>query len=160
MRSITAVALLSFAAAATSQASAQDVSAEPTYGDVSLSAGFTPDPHQTSLTAGGSNAIRKGNCSYGNAADAPDLDLYWEGGGGSLYIYVVGREDTTLLVNTPGGDWVCDDDSYGDSDPILMIPKAASGLYDIWVGTYGDEMVSATLYISELDPRQAPEARR
>lgn len=84
MRSITALALLAFVATATSQASAQDISADPTYGDVRLSAGFTPDPHQISLTAGGSNPIKRGDCSYGNAASAPDVDLYWEGNGGTL----------------------------------------------------------------------------
>ena len=158
MRAITALALLAFVAAAAAQAEAQDVSAEPTYGDVSLSAGFTPDPHHIELTAGGSNAINKGDCSYGNAADAPDVDLYWESSGVTLYIYVIGDDDTTLLVNTPNANWLCDDDSYGDGDPIVMIPNASAGLYDIWVGTYGEDMVSATLYISEIDPRQAPEA--
>ena len=153
MRSITALALLAFVATATSQAGAQDVSLSPTYGDVNLAAGFTPDPHRIELTAGGSNPIRKGDCSYGNAADAPDVDLYWEGNGGTLYIYVIGDADTTLLVNSPDATWLCDDDSYGDGDPILMIQGAASGLYDVWVGTYGENMVSARLYLSEIDPR-------
>ena len=156
MQRIMALALLGFIALATDDAAAQDTGASPTYGDVSLDGGFTPDPWEVDLTAGGSFSVDRGNCSYGKVASAPDLDLYWEGSGSTLYIYVVGGEDTTLLVNMPNATWRCDDDSYGDGDPILSIPKAPDGLYDIWVGTYGEGMVSATLYISELDPRVNP----
>ena len=37
-------------------------------------------------------------------------------------------------------------------DPVV-IPNAESGLYNVWVGTYGSEGGPATLKISELDPR-------
>jgi hypothetical protein len=58
-------------------------------------------------------------------------------------------EDTTLLINRPDATWICDDDSLGDSNPSVTIRDAASGLYNIWVGTYSDSgLVSATLYIS------------
>jgi hypothetical protein len=135
-------------------AHAQDVGADPTYGSVTLARGFLPDPHTVDLTAGGSISVSRGDCDYGRVADPPDYDLYYESETvGALYISVISEEDTTLLVNTPDGRWRCDDDSYGDLDPILVIPKAASGLYDIWVGTYGEDLVSATLYISEVDPR-------
>ena len=135
-------------------ASAQDVSADPTYGDVSLDEGFMPDPHTTSLMAGGSVEVDLPGCSYGAVAEAPDVDLYYTTSGDSdLYIYAVSGEDTTILVNTPSGSWTCDDDSYGDGDPIVVIRSAEAGLYDIWVGTYGDDMAEAKLFISEVDPR-------
>ncbi len=136
-------------------AAAQDPSLDPTFGDVSLEEGFLPDPYSTDLTAGG--AIQPGvqGCDYGSVTDAPDVDLYYATSGESpLYIYAVSGEDTTILVNLPDGSWVCDDDSYGDGDPLVQIPAAADGLYDIWVGTYGDEPAPATLFISEIDPRQ------
>lgn len=157
MRGILAFAVLSLFAITTTDAAAQDVGGDPTYGDVSLDAGFTPDPWEMDLTAGGSIAVNEGSCSYGKVSDNPDVDLYWDGSGSTLYIYVIGSEDTTLLVNMPNASWRCDDDSFGDGDPILSIPKAQDGLYDIWVGTYGSDMISATLYISELDPRESPE---
>jgi hypothetical protein len=136
---------------------AQDVSAPAAFGTITLSAGFTPDPHEISLAAGGSIAVQEGSCTYGNVANAPDVDLHWQAKGGStLYIFVVAPEDTTLLVNTPNGSWKCDDDGFGDGDPILVIPKAAAGLYDIWVGTYGEDVVTARLFISEVDPRETP----
>lgn len=135
-------------------AQAQDVSAAPTFGDVELDEGFTPDPHETNLVAGGSITPSVSGCAYGNVADAPDVDLYYSTSGSStLYISAISGEDTTLLINLPDGSWVCDDDSYGDGDPIVVIPGAESGLYDIWVGTYGSEPADATLYISEIDPR-------
>jgi hypothetical protein len=157
MHRILAFALLALFAAATTDAAAQDPGGDPTYGDISLDAGFSPDPWEMELTAGGSISVDKGNCSYGEVADNPDVDLYWDRSGSTLYIYVIAGDDTTLLVNMPNAHWRCDDDSFGDGNPILSIRKAPSGLYDIWVGTYADEMIPATLYISEFDPRKSPE---
>jgi hypothetical protein len=131
-----------------------DVSLDPTYGDVKLDERFRPDPHAVSLLAGGSLDVNFGSCNYGHVSSAPDVDFYYTATGGSpLYIYVDGAEDTMLLVNRPDGSWVCDDDSLGDGNPVLAFPKAVGGLYDIWVGTYGDDLTDATLYISSKDPR-------
>jgi hypothetical protein len=113
-----------------------------------------PDPWSRSLTAGGGTEVNVSGCSFGYVATAPDVDLQYQSSGGStLYIYVQSNDDTTLLINLPDGSWVCDDDDFGDRNPIVIIPNAQGGLYDVWVGTYGDDMASATLYISEIDPR-------
>jgi hypothetical protein len=137
------------------ESAGQDVSAAPAYGTVHLTGGFLPDPHTTDLTAGGPVQVSRGSdCTYGRVANAPDLDLqYTAEGGRTLYIYARAAEDITLLVNLPDGSWICDDDSLGGLDPLLVIPKGASGLYDIWVGTYGEDTVPARLFISEVDPR-------
>ena len=133
---------------------AQDWQLDPTFGSVELEEGFLPDPYETTLTAGGSTTPAVSGCDYGKIAEAPDFDLYYETSGSStLYIYAVSGSDTTILVNTPGQNWVCDDDSYADGDPLVIIPNAESGLFDIWVGTYGEETAEATLFISEVDPR-------
>lgn len=149
----TALAALTVLAASPTHATAQDVSAMPTYETVELEAGFLPDPHVTELTAGGSIEVDEPGCAYGMVASSPDVDLYYDAGSAPLFIYVIASEDTTLLINGPDGNWVCDDDGFGDLDPIVVLKKPGSGLYDIWVGTYGDDLVSATLYISEVDPR-------
>ena len=147
---LTAAVLFALAA----PASAQNWEAEPTFGSVELEEGFLPDPHSIDLTAGGSTTPSVSGCDYGYIAEAPDYDLYYTAEGGStLYIYAVSGSDTTILVNTPDQSWVCDDDSYDDGDPLVIIPNADGGLYDIWVGTYGEDAASATLYISEVDPR-------
>lgn len=131
-----------------------DLSLDPRYGTVRLEGGFLPDPHTVEVTAGGSIEVDVGACSYGFVANAPDVDFYYTvSGGRDLYIYVEGSEDTTLLINQPDGSWVCDDDGHTGTNPLVVFPKAAGGLYDIWVGTYGDELSDATLYISERDPR-------
>ncbi|MEM9759586.1 MAG: peptidase S1, partial [Pseudomonadota bacterium] len=115
-----------------------------------LSPGF--GSNTTTLTAGGSIQANRGSCTYGFVASAPDLKLNYEGTG-PLYFSVESDGDTTLLVNQPDVSWICDDDSLGDSNPLLVLPNATEGVYDIWVGTYGDQMQSATLTISETDPR-------
>lgn len=144
---------LSFLALTALNASAQDYTAAPTYGTVELTEGFRPDPVAKALTAGGSIEVDVGGCGYGFVADAPDVDLVYETSERStLYIYVQSDEDTTLLINLPDGSWVCNDDALGGSDPLVVIPNATDGLYDIWVGTYGTDTVAAALLISEMDP--------
>jgi len=119
-----------------------------------LNEGFLPDPYTVDLVAGGSIDLDVGGCAYGYVAEAPDFDLYYETSGSSnLYIYAMSDEDTTLLVNTPDANWTCNDDGYSGSNPLIVIPAAAGGLYDIWVGSYGGDAAGTTLYISERDPR-------
>jgi len=141
--------------AGSSASGAPDLSLDPTYGDVRLDAGFLPDPHVVSLSAGGNLEVDVGSCTYGYVANAPDVDFYYStsSGANDLYVYVVADDDATLLINRPDGSWVCDDDGYTGTNPVVVIPKAAGGLYNIWVGTYGDDLTSATLNISERDPR-------
>ncbi len=131
---------------------AQSVGEAPTYGTVSLRAGFTPDPHEMSITAGGSISVGISGCT-GKVSDAPDIDLTWRGGSSTLYIYSMSDEDTTLLVNLPNGSWACDDDSLGDRNPLIIVRNAPSGLYNIWSGTYGSGLASTDVMISEIDPR-------
>ncbi len=153
-RFVVTFAVLGLMTVSAESAVAQDPGADAAYGTVRLEEGFVPDPNETSLTAGGSIEVDKGRCSYGYVANAPDVDLYYVTSGGSdLYIYVRSGDDTTLLIHTPDGSWNCDDDDLGDMNPVVIIRNAPSGLYDIWVGTYGDDLASATVYISEIDPR-------
>ena len=128
-----------------------DLSASPVYGDVSLSSGFTPDPYTLSLTPGGSNDASTVDASCaGQVGSAPDVDLYYTSGSLPLYIYVESGDDTTLVINTPDGDWICDDDSGVGLNPGVSFKAPGSGRYDIWVGRFGDAAGSATLRISEV----------
>lgn len=128
-----------------------DFTLDPNYGSVRLETGFTPDPWTKSILAGGSIAASaaQSGCE-GKVSAAPDLQLNFEAGDLDLTIKAVASEDTTLLVNSPGGRWYCDDDSGGDLDPMVTISNPESGRYDIWLGTYNDNMVQSTLQISEL----------
>lgn len=131
---------------------AQDYNADPNYGEVRLSAGFTPDPSLTSLRAGGSidAGTRYKGCT-GYITAQPDMRLYWDGNGSlDLKISAVSNADVTLVVNGPDGSWHCDDDSGDDSNPSLTF-RPVAGRYEIWVGTYASgDSKPAVVSISEL----------
>lgn len=134
---------------------AQDYNLEPRYGSTTLVTGFQPDPHNVSLTAGG--PINTPHCS-GNSyvADNPDYRLnYTAGTQYPLNIYVRSSVDTTLLINLPNGQWLCNDDGGQGNNPLISYPagQAPSGRFDIYVGTYNTENATATLVISEIAPR-------
>ena len=151
-KSLLSAALLAFCVVS-ADAQAQDVSAPANFGDITLSSGFSPDPSTHTLTAGGSISVNMGSCNYGNVSSRPDFKLFYTAGSTfPLYIYATSSSDITLLVNTPSGQWVCNDDGYTGLNPMLYFASPESGRYDIWVGTFSDDMSSATLYISELNP--------
>lgn len=131
-------------------ASAQNFGLAPAFGQANLNAGFRPAPHSVSIVAGG--AIDAGNLGGGCAgfiADAPDYRLSYTAGGVPLIFSVIANGDTTLVINDPSGNWVCDDDGGGALNPRVQINSPSSGQYDIWVGTFGGGTTNATLQISE-----------
>lgn len=122
---------------------------EPGFGSVDLQAGFKNDPFLVPLIAGGPIDLEAIG-HYGRVAEAPDFDLYYEAAGNPLYIYVSYAEaDTVLLVHDPSGNWLFSDDANG-LNPGIEIAYPQSGLYDIWVGTFGDDLADANLVISEF----------
>jgi hypothetical protein len=132
---------------------AADPTADATYGDVSLITGFEPDPYSVSVLAGGSvDASELGGACVGQIATPPDLQVDYDSGTLPLYIFASSDEDTSLVVNTPNGEWICDDDSGGNFDPLVQFDDPQSGVYDIWVGVFDEENSNpnAMLYLSEL----------
>lgn len=132
---------------------AQDFSATPSYGSVSLNSGFTPDPYTVNLQSGGSidaQASLGGSCR-GYIANAPDFSVNYSAGSLPLIISVNSGADTALVINDPNGNWYCDDDGGEGLNPSLRFNSPRSGRYDIWVATYGNTSLQpATLHISEL----------
>lgn len=124
------------------------------FGNVSLSAGFDPDPHEVSVMAGGpvwlEHELGSECVGHVNAAQ-PDVVLDYTAGEWPLYIYAESEEDTTLIVRAPDGEWYCSDDDRG-LDPGLVFGAPDSGRYAIWVGTYSESPAQTTLSISELEP--------
>lgn len=148
-------------------ASAQQInsSATGTFGQVSLRAGFTPDPHVTTVNAGGPIDVStvSDECR-GFIASRPSFTLRYRADEMPLYIGVVSDADTTLVVRGPNDQWMCDDDSGDDLNPVISWERPRSGRYQIWVGRFGtDETVPASLYISEISgpanevPADAPD---
>jgi hypothetical protein len=113
---------------------AQDPELKATYGEVQLKAGFNPDPHLVNVFAGGPIETEKGGFKHFIAKE-PDFRLIYEAGKYKLFIHADSKEDTTLVVKTPDGTWVVDDDSDGGNNPMIKFETPKSGRYEIWVGT-------------------------
>ena len=132
---------------------AQDAGKTATYGEIALSAGFTPDPYRVSVTAGGSIDAYQDTplpaACVGKVADAPDFEVTYTAGRLPLVFRTLSSQDTTLIINGPDGRWHCDDDSYGDGDAQVRFDKPRSGTYDVWIGTFGGGTADATLLITE-----------
>ena len=134
-------------------AAAQNANLTANFGEVRLSAGFTPDPHRVSLTAGGSiDAYTDTNlpqACVGDISDAPDYEVTYDAGSLPLVFRTRSSTDTTLIINGPDNRWYCDDDSWGDGDAEVRFNRPASGTYDIWIGTFSGGTASAALLITE-----------
>lgn len=152
-RILTAAALM-LAAAVSGPALAQDIDADPTYGEFHLEPGFEPDPALLSVMAGGSvDAATKFEDCKGYISASPDVRLFWDSASNSgltIKISALSNSDTTLVVNGPDGTWYCDDDSGEDSNPSVELTPAV-GRYEIWIGAYSEgEIKKAVLGISEV----------
>jgi hypothetical protein len=114
-----------------------DPDAIPLFGSTSLESGFSPDPHILEVEAGGSVDTTEFSPACGYTSYHPAFVLDWQGGDvleTFLRIFFTPGDgtDTTLLVHTPEGEWLCEQDS------VLDLPSAPSGEYAIWVGTRQD----------------------
>jgi hypothetical protein len=129
---------------------AQDPDLKATYGEAELKAGFNPDPHIVKVFAGGPIETDKGGFKH-FVAKQPDFRLIYQAGKYSLFLHADSTADTTLLVKTPDGTWIVDDDSGGNNNPMIKFASPKSGRYDIWVGTIEKGSTpAATLSISEI----------
>jgi hypothetical protein len=135
----------------TGTAMAQNAGLRANYASVTLNSGFTPDPYTVNVTAGGSvnGANLPGACT-GMISDAPDVEVTYRAGSLPLAFRTRSSSDTTLIINGPDGRWYCDDDSYGDRDAQVLFNNPQSGVYDVWVGTFGGGTAAATLQVTEV----------
>jgi hypothetical protein len=109
---------------------------EATYGTVELEPRFLPDPQVVSGTSGGTvDAHALDPSCNGFIGSAPDHAVELRGPFDALRIVAWSSEDVTLVVRAPDGRYLCADDSEG-TNPALTIEDAASGRYDLWVGSY------------------------
>ena len=101
----------------------------------------TPDPPP----------VCTGYVDAGRPTAAVDYDA--DGGTGALGVSASADQDLVLVVQTPDGRVLCNDDASG-SDPAVGVEDPASGVYAVWVGTFlgGTDPVGATLVVSESLP--------
>mgnify|MGYP003382442037 CR=1 FL=1 len=107
-------------------------------------------PQSTTVVAGGN--VDLGTCAevpgFGHIVESPDFTMQYQdlGMGRSLEIRVNADGNAVLLVNPANGQWLFNDDTNG-LNPAIRINGAASGQYDIWVGTFGAPTCNAQLIV-------------
>lgn len=103
------------------------------FGTVTVNAGSSMS---VELVAGGEipAATLAAGCA-GFIYATPDYVIkYQTNGGTALNVRLRSDTNTTLVIQDPGGHWLCADDVEG-YDPLLRIPNAPAGQYSIWAGT-------------------------
>lgn len=127
-----------------------DPSQTARYGEIALRSRFRPDPRRFGVRAGGTiSASALSSGCQGSISRAPDLQVTYTAGALPLIFRTESAQDTTLVISGPRGEWICDDDSAGQSNAEVLLEKPESGVYDVWVGTYGGGVAAATLSVTE-----------
>jgi len=156
LKSAGLAAVVTAALAAPAAAQVVDYTLPSNYGSQNVNSGFLPDPISVSVRAGGTvSASQIGPSCRGYVSRAPDYEINYRAGNFPLTFFVRSSSDTTLVVNAPDARYYCNDDTDG-LNPAVIFNRPQSGVYDIWVGTYGqtNSFPAATLYITEYTTRQ------
>ncbi len=105
-------------------------------------------PQRFGVVAGGNVNLNScgGIPGHGWVISAPDfaINLTNNAQNYDLEFRVEGTCDTVLLVNDSSGRWHFNDDTNG-FDPRIRLNQARTGVYDIWVGTFGQSTCQATM---------------
>jgi hypothetical protein len=134
-------------------AAALDFTLPPAYGVAEITAGFEPDPFTQDILGGGSvdvSYLGRESC-LGFAAAPPDLRVKYTAGSASvLRFYFIADRDTSLIINDPSGNWFCSDDTFDTLNPGIDYAQPEGGTYDVWVGSISGDLISGTLFVTEL----------
>ena len=124
------------------------------FGQRNITPGFLPDPVDIPVVSGGNidaRGLGLGAGCVGFVTRQPDYIVHLAGNSPSLRMYVTSTADTTLLVNTARSQWVCNDDSFGGTNPTVELPGSTPGQYDVWIGSYQSGVQArGVLHITEL----------
>ncbi len=123
------------AAAPTSSGSPAAGGSGTNFGTVTLAAGFTA-PHIVEGRSGGNvDASTLNPDCVGNVDSTPDHALELAAPMPGLRIFAASERDITLVVQTPDGNYLCNDDFDG-TNPLVTAESFAAGTYRIWIGNY------------------------
>ena len=134
-----AIAVVSLAVVATAGRAAVAAQQAPATAFITLNAeaGFPLDPFIVSLQAGGpvdASAVAEG-CK-GFLTKNPALSVDYKGKAEILKIFFYSDGDPVLLIQTPDGKFVCNDNTNPALlDPTVTLTKPAQGRYNIWLGS-------------------------
>jgi hypothetical protein len=122
-----------------------------------ITPGFLPDPHTLDGRSGGTIDVStvSSGCS-GWVTERPDHVVELRESFGFLRFYVASAEDTTLVVQTPSGALLCNDDAYG-RQPAVEAAEWVPGTYRVWVGSYEQGVYDYKLHLTEVSSN-APSA--
>jgi hypothetical protein len=141
----------------TAEGATLDVSGRPNFGERSAASGFTPDPIRVAVTSGGNidaSTSNAGSSCQGWVTSQPDFNFRLTSASRFLRFYVDnvrGNGDTTLVINTPDGRWICNDDSFGGMNPTVDLENTQPGLINVWIGSYrSGTQVQGRLNVTEL----------
>ncbi len=116
-------------------------------------------PQRYPLTVGGGlDLSRCGEVpGFGHVTVAPSFTISYDSRntGYDLDFRVESQCDTVMLINDAGAGWHYNDDEDGTLNPRLRLAAAPSGIYDVWVGTFGQQTCAATL-VMESFPASSP----
>ena len=129
---------------------------------VSLSPGS--DPVTQEITATGDVPLfdidQSNDACTGFIDETPNFAFNWSGTTESLSVFFEADLDTTLLVVTPSGEFICNDDTAGSSNlnPLVTLANPEEGDYLVFVGRFDPQFtVSGTLTVTEsADAEPAP----
>lgn len=130
---------------------ALNLDAQPNTAALDLAAGFEPDPYTIRVFAGGTlDASAIDPACRGAITPEPDIRLAWTGETALLRVFFMGDGDATLVIRTPDGRFLCNDDSFGLLTPSIDMAQPVSGTYHIWLGSVAETItVPGTLYLTE-----------
>lgn len=156
----------------------QEMAEDDTCAVVDLQAGFVLDPYLLRVIGGGKmEAATLSDSCTGYIRESADVVLNWSGDSDVLHLLVYSDGDPVLVVKTPDGEVLCNDDaSYEVIDPFVTLEDPVAGAYELYVGSYRtDEPVLGFLVVTELkldeedlggldlmpllDRRESPEVR-
>ena len=105
------------------------------FGTVTLTPGFTPDPHVASGVSGGQiDARQMGSNCRGWISQTPDHILQATRAFSPLRVMARSNADTTLVIADSQNRVWCNDDAEG-RNPVIQ-SNFGAGTYRIWVGSY------------------------
>ncbi len=125
--------------AATQAAVAEGANAAPAsaYLTINPEAGFPLDPFLVSLQGGGpveASTLSDGCAGY--IPSSPAVTVDYKGKADLLRAFFYSDGDTTMVVQTPNGDYVCNDNTNSlVLDATVEITKPVQGSYNVWVGS-------------------------
>ncbi len=128
----------------------------PSLVTLDLAAGFPLDPTFMSVNGGGEvDASLLGPDCKGYINRNPVVTVNWSGEADLLRAFFYSDSDSTLVVLTPDGKLICNDNANEQLlDPVLDIKNPVPGKYRIWVGSAADRQRIPGVLVLTTQPRR------